>query len=64
MLAEFCLECLNKISRTNYTEKDFIISKDLDFCEECCEYKHVVVVSKKSSIHRRLKNSFPNTRLK
>ncbi|MBQ8002509.1 MAG: hypothetical protein IJ297_03610 [Clostridia bacterium] len=53
-MAEFCMECLNKISETNFKEKDFIMSKNLDFCEECCQFKHVVVVSKKTYYLRKL----------
>ena len=43
-MAEFCLDCLNKISGTNYTKWDVVLSWRRDFCEECCEFKHVVVV--------------------
>ncbi len=53
-MAEFCMECLNKISETNFKEKDFIISKDLDFCEECCQLKHVVVISKQAYYRRKI----------
>ena len=42
-MAEFCLECLNKISKTNYSKKDCVISKKLYFCEECNQIKKVVV---------------------
>ena len=46
-MSEFCLDCLNKISETNYPKSKFIISKDLDFCEECGEWTHVVIVERK-----------------
>lgn len=42
-MAEFCLECLNEISGTNYTEADFILSRELDFCENCGKMVRVVV---------------------
>lgn len=47
-MAEFCMECLNKISETNFKEKDFILSENLEFCEECCKFRHIVIVSKKA----------------
>ncbi len=48
-MAEFCMECLNKISDTNFKEKDFVMSKGLDYCEECCQLKHIVIKRKTSS---------------
>ena len=43
-MAEFCLDCFNKLNDTNYTKWDVKLSWGLDLCEECCEFKHVVVV--------------------
>ncbi|MFI3115521.1 MAG: hypothetical protein R3Y12_05210 [Clostridia bacterium] len=40
-MAEFCLNCFNKISDTNLTEIDVIC--DLDFCENCKENKPCVI---------------------
>ncbi len=45
-MAEFCLECLRELDEINYKEKDFIISKDLDLCEGCGEWKHVVEIAR------------------
>ena len=42
-MAEFCLECLNEISGTNYSEADFILSREPDFCENCGKMVRVVV---------------------
>ncbi len=42
-MSEICLDCLNKLLGTNYSERDFIISDDLDLCEDCGEWKNVVV---------------------
>lgn len=42
-MAEFCLECLNEISGTNYTEADFILSREPDFCENSGKMVRVVV---------------------
>ena len=42
-MAEFCLECWNKINGTNNTESEVILSKRAEFCEECCGIKKVVI---------------------
>jgi len=42
-MAEFCLECWNRIMGTTDPPKKFILSKELDFCEECCEWKPVII---------------------
>lgn len=46
-MAEFCLECLNKINETNDKASKYIISKDLDLCEGCGQWKNVVVMERK-----------------
>lgn len=48
MMAEFCLECLRELDGEDYTERDFIISKDLDFCEGCGRMRYVVVVARRN----------------
>ena len=47
-MAEFCLECWNKINETNDSESKYVISKDLDLCEECGEWKNVIVAERKN----------------
>ena len=42
-MAEFCLDCWNKLCEKNFTERDYILSRDLDLCEECGEWKPVIV---------------------
>jgi hypothetical protein len=46
-MAEFCLDCWNRINETNDPPGKYIISKDLDLCEGCGEYKPVIVIEKK-----------------
>ncbi len=48
-MAEFCLDCLNKRNNTNYTKREFVISKELNLCEGCGELKHVIIA--KRGIH-------------
>ncbi len=42
-MAEFCLECLNKINDAHDGRWRYIMSLDVDLCEECGEYKRVVI---------------------
>ena len=51
-MAEFCLECFNKLENANYTERDFILTDedDLDLCEGCGEWKRVVIVRRKHKL--------------
>lgn len=43
-MAEFCLDCWNKLNNTNDPESKYIIDYDcLDLCEGCGEYKPCIV---------------------
>jgi len=42
-MAEFCLDCLNKINETHDRKWRYILSWGKDLCEECGEYKRVVI---------------------
>lgn len=54
-MAEFCLESWNKINDTNDGERKYILSKDLDLCEECGEWKNVIVAERKLYYWHRIK---------
>lgn len=41
-MAEFCLECLNKLDNTQDSKWRYVLSRDLELCEECGEFKRVV----------------------
>ena len=45
-MSEICFECLNKTLNGKLDEKNFIISKDLDLCENCGLYKQIVVAER------------------
>lgn len=47
---EICLDCFNKMLGENYTEKDYLLSKELCFCEDCEQMKHIVVREKRNFI--------------
>ncbi len=50
-MAEFCIDCWNKMNNSNYAKNNFVVSDRLDLCEGCGEYKHVVIyIKEKSSI--------------
>ena len=53
-MAEFCLDCWNKINETNYSKSKYILSDDLDLCEECDEWTHVIVVEKNTYYYQKL----------
>ncbi len=42
-MAEFCVDCLQKIMETDYPANYFRISRELNFCEECRQWTRVVV---------------------
>lgn len=54
-MAEFCLDCWNKLNHTNYTEEDFVLSEELELCEGCAEFKPIILQERKSrSIWRKI----------
>ena len=46
-MAEFCLDCWNEINGTSDPAKKYILSKELDLCEECGEWKNVIIIERK-----------------
>ena len=46
-MAEFCLECWNRLNETNDPSNKYIVSKDLDLCEGCREWKNVIIMERK-----------------
>ena len=42
-MSEICLECYNEIMGTNDPPEKYVLSKDLDICEECGEMKHIII---------------------
>ena len=43
LMAEFCLDCWNKIMDSNDPPGKYVISKELDLCEECGKRKPVII---------------------
>ena len=46
-MAEFCVDCFNKMMGITDSARKYHISKELDLCEECGEYKRVIVCIKR-----------------
>lgn len=53
-MAEFCLDCWNKINGTNDSERKYILSDEFDYCEDCGEWKRVIIRIRKSYYIREL----------
>ena len=47
-MAEFCVDCWNKLNQQDKPERAYILSFDLELCEECGEWKQVVVAERMS----------------
>lgn len=46
-MAEFCLDCFNKVSGSAYSSRYFHLSKEPELCEECGEWKPVIICIKR-----------------
>lgn len=46
-MAEFCVDCWNKLNGTDDKESKYFLTRHLDLCEGCGEYKHVIVIERK-----------------
>lgn len=57
-MAEFCLKCWNEMNETKDDESKFVLSKELDFCEGCGEWKHVIVRERENTIWDRFFSLF------
>ena len=42
-MAEICLECWRKLSEQREPRWKYILSRELDLCEECSQWKRVIV---------------------
>ena len=45
-MAEFCLECYNKLNALQLTLDDVVLDSELDLCEGCGELKHTIIEEK------------------
>lgn len=42
-MAEFCLECWNSMNEREEDSRQYILSEELELCEGCGEWKHVII---------------------
>ena len=49
-MAEFCLDCWNKLNDSAYTERDLVLSKELELCEGCGAWKQVIVRQRRAKL--------------
>ena len=47
-MAEFCLECWNKLNGTDDDERKYVLSKEWDLCEGCGKWKPVIIMERKA----------------
>lgn len=45
-MAEFCVDCWNKINETQDSKWRYILSWQRDYCEECGQYKKVIIAER------------------
>ena len=45
-MAEFCLECWRKMNKGRYDNTRYVLSKELDLCEGCGKWKHVIIMER------------------
>lgn len=46
-MADFCVECWNRINETNYPTTKYFVTRGNYLCEGCGEYKPVIIEEKK-----------------
>jgi len=53
-MAEFCLECWNKMNGFKADKRSFTISKDMYLCEGCGKWKPVIVIKQRDCYSNRI----------
>lgn len=53
-MAEFCLDCWNKLNDKNDSKWRYVLSREMDLCEECGQYKRVIVSERRWSRAKKL----------
>ncbi len=41
-MAEFCLDCWNRINGFHKTERDYLLTDEYDLCEGCGQFRPVI----------------------
>ncbi|MBQ9980631.1 MAG: hypothetical protein IJP23_06195, partial [Oscillospiraceae bacterium] len=45
-MAEFCVDCRNKLNGTDVPRGEYVLSKELELCEGCGQMKNVVLAER------------------
>ena len=45
-MAEFCVECWNRLNNEDRAPYEYNLSRRLDLCEGCGEYKKVIIMER------------------
>ena len=45
-MAEFCLDCWNKINESKGSRWRYVLSSELELCEECGEWRQVILAER------------------
>lgn len=53
-MSEICFDCYNKLSGGKDSKIRYIISRDLDLCEECGKLRPVIIRMKRYYLYREL----------
>lgn len=57
-MAEVCLDCFNKAMGEKHSKRRYIFSENLELCENCGEYKNVIIVERKYYYLNMIKSKF------
>ena len=53
-MADFCLDCYNKLHHRQYSPGDVTLTVELEICEECGDLRYVIEELRPESIFRKL----------
>lgn len=48
VMAEFCVECWNKLNDEKKPRAAYVLSLELELCEECGEWKRTIIAERTS----------------
>lgn len=42
-MAEFCVDCWNKLNGEDEASENYVLSREMELCEGCGEWKHTII---------------------
>ncbi len=54
-MAEFCLDCWRKMNKGREDNTKYMLSKELDLCEGCGEWRHVIIMERNAYYMRKFR---------